>query len=558
MPVGGTEGQILTIDGEGIVSWQTPVEIPNELPETANENDILTFIEGAWVALENIDVPLSLNTTSTTGIESPQNTASGSRSVALGSGTTASGWYSTAMGYNTTASGLYATASGSFSIASSDWSTAMGYGTMASGNKSTAMGMFSAASGNNSTAMGSSTTAEDYGTFAIGSFNTTDATPNPETFNLTNRAFVIGNGTSSNKSDAMTVLFDGTTNITGQVTATSFIGDGSGLTNLPGSILALNTTSTTGIESPQNTASGSRSVALGSGTTASGWYSTAMGYNTTASGLYATASGSFSIASSDWSTAMGYGTMASGNKSTAMGMFSAASGNNSTAMGSSTTAEDYGTFAIGSFNTTDATPNPETFNLTNRAFVIGNGTSSNKSDAMTVLFDGTTTIAGTIEAPALKVTSGAGAGKVLTSDAAGLASWETPSVGSSPTYTVNTFYPELGGYVFEVSPNGKHGLVVAMQNQAYHNWYVAQDMLSDAANHDVFGAEFKDWRLPTRRELNLMYQVYIGGNGANLNGQTYWSSTEGLNDSVWSLNFQGLPAGPEKTDARTARAVRAF
>ena len=36
---------------------------------------------------------------------------------------------------------------------------------------------------------------------------------------------------------------------------------------------------------------------------------------------------------------------------------------------------------------------------------------------------------------------------------------------TQPIYTVNTFYAELGGYVIQISPNGKHGLVVAMQDQ---------------------------------------------------------------------------------------------
>ncbi|MDB9755903.1 DUF1566 domain-containing protein, partial [Winogradskyella sp.] len=105
---------------------------------------------------------------------------------------------------------------------------------------------------------------------------------------------------------------------------------------------------------------------------------------------------------------------------------------------------------------------------------------------------------------------------------------------TSKTYSVNTFYAELGGYVIQISPNGKHGLVVAMQNQGISNWYEANDLLSNASNHDADGKEFSDWRLPTKRELNLMYVVYSNGNGASLNANFYWSSTEADNNGVWN------------------------
>ena len=91
---------------------------------------------------------------------------------------------------------------------------------------------------------------------------------------------------------------------------------------------------------------------------------------------------------------------------------------------------------------------------------------------------------------------------------------------TSKTYSVNTFYAELGGYVIQISPNGKHGLVVAMQDQGTSNWYEANDLLSNPSNHDADGKEFSDWRLPTKRELNLMYVVYNNGNGASLNAIT--------------------------------------
>ena len=130
---------------------------------------------------------------------------------------------------------------------------------------------------------------------------------------------------------------------------------------------------------------------------------------------------------------------------------------------------------------------------------------------------------------------------------------------TSKTYSVNTFYAELGGYVIEINADGTHGLVLAMQDQGTSNWYQANDLLSNAANHDVNGAKFKDWRIPTKRELNLMFGVYIGSNGANLNANSYWSSTEDGNDYAWRQGFgDGNQFNLNKYNSIRVRAVRAF
>lgn len=130
---------------------------------------------------------------------------------------------------------------------------------------------------------------------------------------------------------------------------------------------------------------------------------------------------------------------------------------------------------------------------------------------------------------------------------------------TSKTYSVNTFYAELGGYVIEVRDGGKHGLVVAMQDQGSSIWYEADDLLNDAANHDTNGAKFMDWRLPTKRELNLVYVVYSNGNGATLNGNVYWSSTENVNEIAWAQDFSiGDQGNNDKNNTNNVRAVRAF
>ena len=317
------------------------------------------------------------NDTSESGIQSPTNTASGYASTAMGEGTTASGSRSTAMGRGTTASGNYSTAMGYYTTASISYSTAMGHQTTASGYVSTAMGTQTTASGSRSTAMGEGTTASggwstamglytiasDRSSLVIGEYNLLGSTvTNSATqFSTDNTAFVIGNGADSdNRSDALMVLFNGDATLAGSMTATSFIGDGSQLSNLP---FRYNNNELWGIQAHySNSASGSFSTAMGEGTTASGNYSTAMGHFTTASGDY------------------------------------------STAIGAVTTAEDYMTVALGTHNKTDETPNPNEFSFQNTAFVIGNGgfandgsyigTPESYSNAFEVLFDGTTTIAG--------------------------------------------------------------------------------------------------------------------------------------------------------------------
>jgi len=140
-------------------------------------------------------------------------------------------------------------------------------------------------------------------------------------------------------------------------------------------------------------------------------------------------------------------------------------------------------------------------------------------------------------------------------------SWAEVAATTSKTYSVNTFYAELGGYVIEVNSDGTHGLVVAMQDQGTSSkWYGANDLLSDASNHDTNGAKFKDWRLPTKRELNLMYLVYYYyGNGPSLNFDSYWSSTEIWFDGAWRQFFpNGNQNTPSKNGTYNVRAVRAF
>ena len=118
----------------------------------------------------------------------------GSISMGRKSGSTV-GTSSVALGYNTTASGSY--------------SYALGYGVTTSANYSYADGYYTKTSGGYSHAEGRSTTALQ-GQHAQGHYNnTTLATANSVDGTSAGTAFVIGNGTSSNASNAFRVTGQG-------------------------------------------------------------------------------------------------------------------------------------------------------------------------------------------------------------------------------------------------------------------------------------------------------------------------------------------------------------
>jgi hypothetical protein len=110
---------------------------------------------------------------------------------------------------------------------------------------------------------------------------------------------------------------------------------------------------------------------------------------------------------------------------------------------------------------------------------------------------------------------------------------------------------DLGGYVFYVTPDQKHGLVAATQDHGPGtNWFSAQDVISNPIFHDADGKKFTDWRLPTKYELELMedYKTQIGGFDTST---IYWSSTERFNSSrAFAVDFSNGSA-EDKDKANT-------
>jgi len=118
--------------------------------------------------------------------------------------------------------------------------------------------------------------------------------------------------------------------------------------------------------------------------------------------------------------------------------------------------------------------------------------------------------------------------------------------------------------VFYVSPDGKNGLVVATIDQSMSsNWYDASDVISNPSNHTLEGQKFRDWRLPTKYELNEMYlnlhQLGIGG----FTNNGYWSSTEYVcNNGICGAWYQDFTNGIQDSYYQlynpNVRAVGAF
>lgn len=146
--------------------------------------------------------------------------ASGKSSHAEGYDTIASGIGSHSEGYHTTASGFGSHSEGANTTASGDYSHAEGYKTIASGVGCHAEGRWSMASGDYSHAEGIETEALDY-QHAQGHYNdTTLAKANNESGTSDGTAFVIGNGTSTAKSNAFRVTGKGVTYAKGAYNST--------------------------------------------------------------------------------------------------------------------------------------------------------------------------------------------------------------------------------------------------------------------------------------------------------------------------------------------------
>jgi hypothetical protein len=197
-------------------------------------------------------------------------------------------------------------------------------------------------------------------------------------------------------------------------------------------------------------------------------------------------------------------------------------------------------------------------------------------------------------------TNGAAGQGGVTTAGTGISVTGAGTVGSP--YMVSTTSPcslsigqtYQGGIIFYLDASGCHGLISAATDQSTGiQWYNGstsdtntfascvgcgdgntskivyyQGSGSYAANlcYDLSLEGYDDWYLPSKYELNLMYQNIGHGNALGLGNvggfaNTYWSSTEYGFANAWGQIFDnnnGYQFAPGKERAEHVRAVRAF
>lgn len=172
---------------------------------------------------------------------------------------------------------------------------------------------------------------------------------------------------------------------------------------------------------------------------------------------------------------------------------------------------------------------------------------------------------------------------------------------SSGTHYVGEFYG--GGIVFWVDETGHHGLVCAKEDQSTGvRWYAGTTGYTQAKGDGPFAGEantsiiiaaqvaigddgstyaaricnelkiteggktYGDWYLPSKEELNLMFQnkttidaTATTNGGSAFANAVYWSSTEHSTSSVWVQWFyDGYQYDVSKDGWDRVRTVRAF
>ncbi|MCH2196552.1 tail fiber domain-containing protein [Kordia sp.] len=186
----------------------------------------------------------------------------------------------------------------------------------------------------------------------------------------------------------------------------------------------------------RNQASGEATTVFGRDNEASGNYSFAMGLNSGTIAPYSWSSGlnSNSFSGADYSFAFGNSAETRAAYSMAFGRTVDTYGDYSLGFGDHVITRSYGEVVLGAYNT-DYVPNSATaVDGADRLFVLGNGTASARSNALTVFKNGTININDAYSFP----NSDGIANQVLRTDGSGTVTWETLSSSNDWSVTGNS------------------------------------------------------------------------------------------------------------------------
>lgn len=182
--------------------------VPTKTSELTNDSGYLTYVPVSDVTVNGSSAVSSGVAALTVATNWVNGSSTGS--VRTSGSTSESESYS--MGY-------YALAEGSATVATSYAAHAEGFNTSATGASSHSEGNVTVASGNYSHASGNHTSAQRMSQTAIGEYNIQDTTGTSTTRGK--YAFIIGNGDSTTRSNALTVDWNGNLNVAGTVTDSS-------------------------------------------------------------------------------------------------------------------------------------------------------------------------------------------------------------------------------------------------------------------------------------------------------------------------------------------------
>jgi len=386
------------------------------------ENEVSKDYASAWGFINKATGPRSTSW-------GQGNTASGTNATASGMDNTATGQHSMAWGESTLAEAKLSTTWGQESSATALRGTAWGYNNEVSGNNGTSWGVDNVTSGINGTSWGEAATASQKNSTAWGEMtiaSATNATSSGSQTTASEENATAWGSESKATAQQSTAWGRKSTAAANQATAWGQMNLASGINGTTWGLqdtaagaqstaVGMNTKAA-GVNSLsmglKTKALGTQSLATGEGTRAEGKNSASFGLESFALGENAMAWGEQAFAKGDYSTAWGNESQALGDGSTAMGLSRAvapysiaiggsyAGGNLSFASGTSI-AQSYGEHVVGIYNTLYSPIDSADIHPTDRVFVVGNGTPTTASNALTILKNGNIGIA--VDSPSFKL-----------------------------------------------------------------------------------------------------------------------------------------------------------